>query len=116
MRVARTKKTAPVAKVVAEKKPSATQVEIFGQHYSVRADGDPEYIQDLARFVDGKMREIAQHAPTVDTIKIAILAALNVSDDFFRYQDRHRDDAERLKTIDERAGGWIRRLEENLDA
>ncbi len=99
-----------------EKKASSTQVEIFGQHYNVRADGDADYIQELAQFVDGKMKEIAQHAPTVDTLKIAILAALNVSDDFFRYQDRHRDDAGRLKMFEERAGGWIRKLEENLDA
>lgn len=99
-----------------EKPPNLTQVEIFGHHYNVRAEGDPAYIQELAKFVDGKMREIAQHAPTVDPVKIAILTALNVSDDLFRHQDRHRDDAERLRRIEERTGGWIRRLEETLDA
>lgn len=99
-----------------DKKPTLTQVEIFGQHYNVRADGDPSYIQDLAKFVDAKMKEIAQHAPTVDPVKIAILTALNVSDDLFRYQDRHRDDADRLKQVEEKTGGWIRKLEESLDA
>lgn len=92
------------------------QVEIFGQVYNVRAEGDAEYLRELARFVDGKMKEISGVAPTVDPIKIAILAALNISDEYFRYQDRHRDDAGRLASIEEKAGGWVRRLEEALDA
>ncbi len=47
-------------------KPSVTQVEIFGQTYSVRAAGDPGYIKELAGFVDRKMREVSEHAPTID--------------------------------------------------
>lgn len=66
----------------------ATQVEIYGQTYSVRAAADPEYIHDLAEFVDRKMREVAQEAATVDATKIAILAALNIADDFYQYRVR----------------------------
>jgi len=69
-----------------EKKASAIQVEIFGQTYSVRADGDPEYIRELAGFVDKKMREVSEYAPTVDSAKIAILAALNISDEFHQFR------------------------------
>src|SRR6185503_8821375 len=58
------------------------QVEIFGQTYSVRAEGDPGYIKELAGFVDRKMREVSEYAPTVDSAKIAILAALNISHEF----------------------------------
>ena len=69
-----------------EKKASVVQVEIFGQTYSVRADGDPAYIQELAGFVDRKMREVSEYAPTVDSAKIAILAALNISDEFHQFR------------------------------
>ena len=34
------------------------RVEIYNQTYSIRSDGDNEYILDLAEYVDGKMREI----------------------------------------------------------
>mgnify|MGYP000968433600 CR=1 FL=1 len=71
-----------------ERKPSVTHVEIFGQTYSVRAVGEPEYIVELAAYVDGKMREVASHAPTVDATKIAILTALNISDEFHQYRAR----------------------------
>ena len=69
-----------------EKKSGVTQVEIFGQTYSVRAAGDPTYIKELASFVDRKMREVSEHAPTVDSAKIAILTALNISDEFYQFQ------------------------------
>lgn len=71
-----------------EAKPTLTQVEIFGQTYSVRAEGEASYIQDLAAYVDRKMREVAERAPTVDAAKIAILAALNISDEFHQHRTR----------------------------
>ena len=69
-------------------RPSVTQVEIFGQTYSVRAAGDPAYIRELADFVDKKMREVSEHAPTVDAAKIAILTALNISDEFHQFRSK----------------------------
>ena len=63
---------------------TATEVEIFGALYHVRGEKDPEYLRDLADEVDQKMREIAQQVSTVDTGKIAILAALNITDELFQ--------------------------------
>src|SRR5438477_1690510 len=63
------------------------RVEIYNQTYSIRSDGDNEYILDLAQYVDGKMREISSGTLTVDSLKVAILAALHIADEF--YQLRH---------------------------
>lgn len=68
-----------------------TQVEIFGQTYNVRAEGDSTYIHDLARFVDSRMKEVAERTATVDTTKIAILAALNISDDLYQREKTRKD-------------------------
>lgn len=90
-----------------------TQVEIFGQTYSVRAEGDSSYIHDLARFVDSRMREVAEQTATVDTTKIAILAALNISDDLHRVGKNRMDNpADALA----RAERLIRKLDDALDA
>ena len=93
-------------------KPSVTQVEIFGQTYSVRAAGDPAYIRELADFVDKKMREVSEHAPTVDAAKIAILTALNISDEFhqFRAQTTESDPGR----FEKRAGRLVEKLDEIL--
>jgi len=80
----------------------STQVEIYGQTYSVRGEGDPEYFMELARFVDSRMRDVSSQVATIDPMKIAILAALNIADEFSRYRKR-REDA---------AGIWLERTEE----
>ena len=74
-----------------ERRGSVTQVEIFGQTYNVRAEGDSSYIHDLARFVDSRMKEVAEKTATVDTTKIAILAALNISDDLYQREKSRKD-------------------------
>ena len=83
----------------------STIVEIFGQTYNVRGDGDPDYLLELARFVDNRMREVAAQVATVDPMKIAILAALNIADELSRYR-KQREDA---------VGIWIERAEEITD-
>ncbi|MBX3244413.1 MAG: cell division protein ZapA [Acidobacteria bacterium] len=58
------------------------RVEIYNQTYSIRSDGDNEYIHHLADYVDRKMREISSGTMTVDSLKVAILAALHVADEY----------------------------------
>lgn len=64
-------------------KKQIVQVEIYGQQYNLRYDKDPKMIQSVASFVDRKMREIAQETSTVDSLKVAILAALNIADELY---------------------------------
>lgn len=63
------------------------RVEIYNQTYSIRSDGDNQYIQELAEYVDRKMREISSGTLTVDSLKVAILAALHIADEY--YQLKH---------------------------
>jgi len=65
-------------------KPSLVHVEIFGQTYAVRAGADPGYVEQLATYVDGQMKEVARSTNTVDSLRVAVLAALNVADELFR--------------------------------
>src|SRR5262245_35161919 len=57
------------------------RVEIYDQSYTIRSDGDPEYLKQLAEYVDQRMREIASGTLTVDSRKVAILAALYIADE-----------------------------------
>jgi cell division protein ZapA len=60
------------------------RVEIYNQTYNIRSDGDTEYIIQLAEFVDARMREISSGTLTVDSLKVAILAALHIADELHR--------------------------------
>jgi cell division protein ZapA len=59
----------------------SVRVEIFDQGYNLRGS-DPEYILKLAEYVDSKMRAVAEQTHTVDTARLAVLAALNIADEF----------------------------------
>src|SRR5205085_8194287 len=72
------------SKVMSEQ---TVRVEIYNQTYSIRSDGDNEYILDLADYVDTKMREISQGTLTVDSLKVAILAALHIADEFYQLKN-----------------------------
>lgn len=81
---------------MSEDLPTSTEVEIFGSVYTVRAGHDPEHLQELAEKVDRDMREIASRITTVDTAKIAILAALNIADELFESQRRQEGQREEI--------------------
>src|SRR5580658_10705911 len=57
------------------------RVEIFDQAYNLRGS-DPGYILKLAEYVDSKMRAVAEQTHTVDTVRLAVLAALNIADEY----------------------------------
>ena len=65
-------------------------VEIHGQQYPIRSGLDPVYVAELAAYVDEKMRLAARESPAGDTLKLAVLAALNIADEYFRILDDER--------------------------
>ena len=65
------------------------RVEIYNQTYNIRSDGDNDYISRLAEFVDSRMREISSGTLTVDSLKVAILAALHIADELHRLKRLH---------------------------
>jgi cell division protein ZapA len=64
-----------------EAQPTGVRVEIFDQAYNLRGS-DQDYILKLAEYVDSKMRAVAEATNTVDTVRLAVLAALNIADEF----------------------------------
>jgi cell division protein ZapA len=73
--------TATKDTVVKDAQSGSVRVEIFDQAYNLRGS-DPEYILKLAEYVDAKMRAVAEATNTIDTVRLAVLAALNVADEY----------------------------------
>ncbi len=67
----------------------SVKVEIYNQTYNIRGNGDSEYIIRLADYVDRRMREIASTTLTVDSLKVAILAALHIADELHQMKQRY---------------------------
>jgi cell division protein ZapA len=95
-----------------ENSPSqAYKVVIYNQTYSLRSDHDPEYIHQLAAHVDRRMNEIARATMTVDSLRVAILAALQIADEL--YQTR-REMKETEEEIAERSTKYAELLDQFL--
>lgn len=60
---------------------NSVRVEIFDQGYNLRGT-DPDYILKLAEYVDSKMRAVSEQTHTVDSARLAVLAALNIADEY----------------------------------
>ena len=59
-------------------------VDIQGQRYPIRSSLEPDYIADLARYVEEKLTAAAESTPSSDGLRVAILTALNIADELFR--------------------------------
>jgi cell division protein ZapA (FtsZ GTPase activity inhibitor) len=77
--------------------PSSVRVKIYDREFALRTTGDPERLQALCASLDKRMREIAVSTGAVDTLKVAVLAALSLGDDLQRVRDE-------LKKLDESVG------------
>lgn len=65
-------------------------VDIYDQMYHLRGV-EPEHIQRLASLVDEKMRSVSAHGKTVDSLRVAVLAALNIADELEQLRKRYDD-------------------------
>jgi cell division protein ZapA len=66
----------------------SVSVDIYDQVYTLRGT-DPEHIVRIAGLVDEKMRAVAAHGTTVDSLRVAVLAALNIADELMRLRARY---------------------------
>jgi cell division protein ZapA (FtsZ GTPase activity inhibitor) len=71
----------------------SVRVTIFGHEYAIRGEADEGYIRDLARYVNGKMDEVARTTGVGVPLRVAILSAINLADEVFRLRAAKGDRA-----------------------
>ncbi len=93
------------------KQGDAIRVTIYDQEYFMRGDLDEVYIQKLAEYLDTKMRSIAERTRTVDSLRVAILAGLNIADEYHQLKSKYEATAGQ---IDEKVEAYSRVLDQFL--
>jgi cell division protein ZapA len=64
--------------------PKVVQVEVHGQKYPIKTELDPRYVEELVQFVESRMALASRSSPSSDAVGLAILTALNITDEYFR--------------------------------
>ncbi|MET0586336.1 MAG: cell division protein ZapA [Candidatus Binatia bacterium] len=77
----------------------ALDVEILGQKFTISSDAEEGYMLKVAGYVDGKMQELMQASKPVAKTNVAMLAALNIADEFHRLKDSHEAVLNRLDQL-----------------
>ena len=90
-------------------KRNITEVEIYKASYKIVNDSSPKYTQSLAKYVDARMKEISQSTSTISSMKVAVLAALNIADDLFKVKKELKTE----KEITEKGTDSLYRLIQN---
>ena len=95
------------------KNQQGVRVKIYDQDYTMRGNLDPNYIQELANFIDAKMRSVANRSQVVDSLQVAVLASLNVADELNQLQARYEN---QTRLIQKKANEYNRALDRVLKA
>jgi cell division protein ZapA len=80
---------------------SSVKVNIMGMEYALKADVNPDYIQELASYVNTKMQRLNSGAPTYTPLKIAVLSAVNISDELFRMKRKYENLVKEIESTSE---------------
>jgi cell division protein ZapA len=88
-----------------------TTVRIFGKEYPIASDQNPEYVRMLAAYVDEKMNEVSGGSDTATATRVAVLAALNIADEYMRLKNE-RDKF--IGLVEGRVSKVVKMVEEKL--
>ncbi|MCK4224331.1 MAG: cell division protein ZapA [candidate division Zixibacteria bacterium] len=93
-----------------EKKQSV-KVNIFGEDYPIKGDSDASYIQEVAKYVDQKMKEVAEKLSNKLPLRVAVLAAMNITDELFNERE---DKEKKLLNVEERSQFLLEQLDSKI--
>ena len=68
-----------------------TEISIMGQKFMIKSDSNDDYVRKVAEFVDMKINEVMESTKSVASLNVAILAAMNIADEYFKFR-QDRDD------------------------
>lgn len=91
----------------------------MGRHYTLKGDVDPEYMRNVARYVDNKIQELRDLSLQTDVAKLSLLVALNLADELFQAREEYRSLSSTLsqedpQAVKEKLEGMLAMLERGI--
>jgi len=94
-----------------EDRKQSIKVNIYGQEYPIRSEADATYVQQIAEYVDRKMKEVAEKVPARVHSQLAVLTALHIADELFKERE---DKEKKLSEVEEKTQSLIEWLDARL--
>lgn len=77
----------------------AVEIEIMGERITLRTDAEENYVRNVAGYVDRKMQEVQKSTRPAAKASIAMLAALNIADEYQKLKDHYDAMSHRLDVL-----------------
>ena len=94
-------------------KKQSVKVNIFGEDYPIKGEADAPYIQEVAGYVDQKMKEVSDRMSNKLPLRVAVLAAMSITDELFK---ERQDKEKKLLNVDKRSQSLLEQLEISVDS
>ncbi len=91
----------------------SVEVYILGQKYTIRGEKPPDYIKELADYVDSKLKEICACTPNLTPLKAVILASLSIADELHSLKKDYEAISTNIVSIEEKANEILQIIESN---
>jgi cell division protein ZapA len=91
------------------------RVTIFGEEYSIKGDSDTKTTKKIAEFINRKMSEVQNGVPSRDKATVAILCAMNIAEELFKYKEECEQYLIDCEEIQKKASAISRRIDEKVD-
>lgn len=73
----------------------------------IRTDKSPEYVQELAEFVDERIKKISQNTPFVSSLKVSFVAAIDLANELFELRQKNKEIEDTVKNKTEELVGLL---------
>jgi len=86
---------------------TSVRVTIFGDEYTIRSDASPSHTREVAEYVDRTIRQVQSAGTIVETHKVAILAALQITDELFRLRAEGKELGASIEDLSADVRRWL---------
>ncbi|HDG67592.1 MAG TPA: cell division protein ZapA [candidate division Zixibacteria bacterium] len=100
---------------MADAEKTTVSVKIYNQELKIRTDEPPEYVRDVARYVDSKIYEVVDNVPGISSTKALILAAMNIADELFKQREEHQKLVRQLRERSEQLAQKLSEITSEID-
>jgi cell division protein ZapA len=90
------------------------RVEILGREYNIRSDEGEERVKKIAQYVDEKLRRISEISKTTSTLNAAILAAMDIANEYFDALEGRTRFRQRVEEIETKSGRLVERIDSKI--
>jgi len=77
-------------------------IRVLGEDISVLSDSGDEYVETVVKYVNDKVKEIQDTTKTINTVHVAILAALNIADEYYKVKEIKEDICQQMESRSEK--------------